>query len=333
MGKKADGLIKPQKNLREQKQPRRQSQRRQRSQQSQPQQFLRHRRYTLFDYFNILFFIILMFVMILPFWTVLMTSLVTSAEYYSTPFILWPKEPTLLSYRFVFATQKVTGAMLVTITITIAGTLYSMLMTTTLAYGLAKKDLIGRNFLLTMLIITMYFDGGLIPYYFLVRGLGLYNNFWVYIIPSAISIWNFIIIKAFFNQLPAELEESARIDGANDIVIFIRIILPLSLPTLATFALFYGVGYWNTWWPALLFISNERLYPLQMVLRKLIVQMERPVEMSQAYLRSTSGKWQTLFEDGIRMATVVVATAPILIMYPFLQKYFVKGITLGSVKG
>ena len=293
----------------------------------------RKKRYTPFDFFNIIFFLIMIFVMILPFWTVLMTSLVSASEYYSKPFILWPKEPTILSYRFVFATQNVTNAMIVTVAVTVVGTVYSMLMTTTMAYGLAKKDLIGRNIMLTLLIITMYFDGGLIPYYFLVKGLGLYNSFWVYIIPSAINIWNFIIIKAFFNQLPAELEESARIDGANDIMIFARVILPLSLPTLATFALFYGVEYWNTWYSALLFVSNEKLFPLQMVLRKLIVQMERPVEMSQAYLRTTGGKWQTLFEDGIRMATVIVATVPILVLYPFLQKYFVKGITLGSVKG
>jgi len=291
----------------------------------------RLRHYTVFDWFNILFFIVMIVVMVLPFWTVLMTSLVFSGEYYSSPFILWPKNITFLSYKFIFSTDKVTNAMFITIAITLVGVLYSMGMTTTLAYALKKKDLIGRNVLLTLLIIPMYFSGGLIPYYLLVRGLGLYNNFWVYVIPSAISIWNFMIVKAFFNQIPDSLEESARIDGANDLVIFARIILPLSLPTLATFALFYGVEYWNTWYTALLFINNEKLFPLQMVLRRLIIQNERPLEMSQAFQRSdVSGKF--LFEEGIKMATVVVATVPILLVYPFLQKYFVKGITLGSIK-
>ena len=291
------------------------------------------KRYGPFDYFNVFFFVIMMAVMILPFWTVLMTSLVTSGEYFSTPFIIWPKNINLLSYKFIFASPKLTNAMIVTVTITLVGVVYSMIMTTTLAYGLKKKTLIGRNFLLTLLIITMYFSGGLIPYYLLIRNIGLYNNILVYILPSAISVWYFMIIKAFFNQLPESLEESARIDGANDLYIFIRIMLPLSTPTLATFALFYGVEYWNTWWTSLLFITNDKLHTLQMVLRRLIVQNERPVEMSQAFLTMDGAKSAILFEDGIRMATVVVATVPILLVYPFLQKYFVKGITLGSIKG
>ena len=291
------------------------------------------KKYSLFDYFNVVFFFIMMLVMILPFWTVLMTSLVTSGEYFASPFILWPKNISFLSYRFIFASPKITYAMIVTISLTVVGVIYSMVFTTTLAYALKKKTLIGRNFFLTIIIIPMYFSGGLIPYYLLVRNLGLYNNFFVYVIPSAISIFNFVIIKAFFNQLPDSLEESARIDGANDLYIFAKIILPLSTPTLATFALFYGVDYWNTWWPALLFITNERLYPLQMVLRRLIIQNERPVEMSQAFQNIEGFGSTFVFEDGIRMATVVVATVPILMVYPFLQKYFVKGITLGSVKG
>ena len=289
-------------------------------------------RYNWFDYLNILIFLILCAVMILPFWTVLMTSLVLSGEYYSTPFILWPKNISFLSYKYIFSTSKITDAMTVTVLMTIIGTVYSMFMTTTLAFGLKHKSLIGRNAMLTILIITMFFTGGLIPYYLLVRNIGLYNTFWVYIFPAAIDIWNFMIVKAFFNQIPISLEESARIDGANDILIFFRIVLPLSLPMLATFALFYGVGYWNTWYPALLFITNEKLHPMQMVLRRLIVQQERTTEMSQAYISAADAQSKFLFEDGIKMATVMVATIPILMLYPFLQKYFVTGITLGSIK-
>jgi putative aldouronate transport system permease protein len=158
------------------------------------------------------------------------------------------------------------------------------------------------------------------------------NTFWVLFVPGGVSTWNFLVIKSFFSQLPAELEESAKIDGATDITVFFKIVLPLSMPVLATFTLFYGVGYWNSWYNALLYIQDSKLFPLQLILRKMVVQNVRPVAMD-AQARSQGVKAGALFDEGIKMATVVVATVPILCVYPFLQKYFAKGVLIGSVKG
>lgn len=285
-----------------------------------------------FDIFNVILFLILSLIMILPFWNVLMTSLVSEGEYFSRTIILWPKNMYFDSYKYIFSSDKLVRAFFVTVFVTVVGTAYSMFLTTTLSYGLSKKELPGRNLFLTIIIIPMFFGGGLIPYYLLIRKLKLINKIWAMIIPTGVNIWNFILIKAFFNQIPSSLEDSAKIDGASEIAIFIKIILPLSLPALATFSLFYGVAYWNTWYSALLFITNERLHPLQMVLRRMIVQNERPSLMDAAYKKTTANT-ASLFDDGIKMATVVVATAPILCVYPFLQKYFVKGIFIGSIKG
>lgn len=287
--------------------------------------------YSAFDYINIVFFIILGIIMMFPFWNVFVTSIVTEGEFYSTPFILWPKEVTFRWYEFIFANDKLITSFFVTVFVTVVGTIYSLFLTTTLAYGLSKKSLPGRNFFLTMIIITMFFDGGLIPYYMLIRNLGFVNKIWVMIIPTGVNVWYFTLIKSFFNQIPVSLEESAKIDGASELRIFRSIILPLSKPTLATFALFYGVAYWNLWYPAMLYITDQKLFPLQLILRKIIVQSDKPASLLQAY--SQTAGTTVIFEEGVKMATVMVATLPIVLVYPFLQKYFVKGIMLGSVKG
>jgi putative aldouronate transport system permease protein len=270
--------------------------------------------------------------MIIPFWNVLMTSLVSEGEYFSRPIIIWPHKMYFASYKYIFSSDKLIRSTGVTAFVTVVGTAYSMALTTMLSYGMSKKKMPGRNLLLGIILATMFIDGGLIPYYMLIKSLKLVNKIWVMIIPSGLSIWYFILIKSFFNQIPQSLEESAKMDGANEITVFFRIILPLSLPALATFSLFYGVAFWNTWYNALLFITKEELHPLQMVLRKMIVQNERPGLMDAAFKKTTGNNFG-LFDDGIKMATVVVATVPILCVYPFLQKYFVKGIFVGSVKG
>lgn len=280
---------------------------------------------SIFDFFNILFFIVLSIVMIFPLWSVLMTSLVSNGEYFARSIILWPRKFVFESYIAVFHDEQLIRSLLVTIFITVVGTLYSMLMTVMLAYGLAKDNLMWGKFFRTLIIITMYFNGGIVPYYILIKNLHLRDTIWVMIIPMAISAWNYIIIRSFFRQLPESLDEAAKIDGANDLQILFRIILPLSAPVLATFSLFYGVEYWNSWWFAMLFISDSNLHPLQYVLREMVI--------SNSNIQSTTitmGK--ALFEEGVKMATVVVATVPILVVYPFLQKYFTKGVILGAIK-
>ena len=287
----------------------------------------------LFDTGLVAFFVLLAVVMLLPLWTVLMTSLVDTGEYFARSLILWPRSFYLDSYRYIFtAGSEIFTSLLVTAALTVVGSLYSMLITTSLAYGLSKRALPGGRFFILLVTVTMFFSGGLIPYYLLIRSLGLMNTFAVLFLPSAVNTWNFLVIKSFFAQLPAELEESARMDGASDIRVFFRIVLPLSLPVLATFTLFYAVFYWNTWWPTTLFIQKKGLFTLQYVLRGMIVENRRPM-MMDAKARQAGMIGDRLFDEGIKMATVIVATVPILCVYPFLQRYFAKGVMIGAVKG
>jgi putative aldouronate transport system permease protein len=287
----------------------------------------------IFDVLLVAFFVLLAVVMLLPLWTVLMTSLVDAGEYFARSLILWPRSFYFESYRYLFSEgSEIFASFLVTAALTVVGSLYSMLITTSLAYGLSKRALPGGRFFILVVTVTMFFGGGLIPYYLLIRSLGLMNTFAVLFVPSAVNTWNFLVIKSFFTQLPAELEESARMDGASDLRVFFRIVLPLSLPVLATFTLFYAVAYWNTWWPTTLFIQKKALFTLQYVLRGMIVENKRPM-MMDAKARQAGMIGDRLFDEGIKMATVIVATVPILCVYPFLQKYFAKGVMIGAVKG
>ncbi|WP_027086576.1 carbohydrate ABC transporter permease [Cohnella panacarvi] len=281
---------------------------------------------TVFDILNVVFFLLLAVVMIFPFWNILVTSLVSNDEYLSRPVILWPKEFVFNSYETIFENRLMVRSFFNSVFITVVGTIYSMLMTVMLAYGLSKDNLMWGKFFRVFVIITMYFSGGLIPYYMLIRNLELRDTIWVLILPMAINAWNYIIVRSFFRQLPEGLDEAAKIDGANDIMILFRIMLPISAPVLATFSLFYGVEYWNSWWYSLLFITDSSLFPLQYVLRELVLVN------ATAASKALSAGGMNMFDQGIKMATVVVATVPILCVYPFLQKYFTKGVTLGAIK-
>lgn len=287
----------------------------------------------IFDGINIIFFALLALVTIFPLWNVIMTSLVGSGEFNSKAIVLWPDHITFESYRYLLGYKSGIGnSLLVTAVLTIVGSLYSLILTTALSYGLSKKYLPGRNFFITIIMITMFFSGGLIPFYLLIRNMGLMNSFFALFLPVGINTYNFIVVKAFFSQFSPELEESAKIDGGNDIFIFFRIVLPLSKPVLATFFLFYAVTYWNSWYNCMLFIQNNKLFTLQFVLRQMVVASNTS-NISQAMQNSAREAGIYLFEDGMRMATVVLATIPIVCIYPFLQKHFVKGVMIGSVKG
>lgn len=290
----------------------------------------------LFDSVNILFFILLAIIMVLPFWNIIVISLSTQGEFFSTPILIFPKTPTLQNYEYLFASPLIPRAYLVTIIVTVCATTFHVLCTSMLAYGLSKKRLHGRKFFLLFLMFTMFFSGGIIPSYLLIRNtLNLHNNLLALIIPGGVSVFNFIVMKSFFAQLPASLEESAKLDGANDMVILWRIIYPLSIPTLVTVGLWVAVVHWNGWFAANLYISDNELYPLQLVIRNYILKANKPQELQQAMagLRDPLGRPVAIFEEGMKMATVVTAIVPLLLVYPFLQKYFEKGITLGSIKG
>jgi putative aldouronate transport system permease protein len=262
---------------------------------------------------------------LLPFLHVLAGSFTTNAELAAKPFIIIPEVWSLAAYEFVFSTNTIMRAMLVSICVTIAGTAWSMLLTSLTAYGLARKDLDGRRVFMFLVVFTMLFQGGMIPTFLIVKELGMINTYLALIIPSSISAFNMIILKNFFQNIPEGLEESAKIDGSNDFGILFRIVLPLSLPAMATISLFYAVTYWNTYLSAILYIDSAHMWPIQVWLRQVVVL--------------ASGLDGSTTEDvpppdqAVKMAVIIVATIPIMLVYPFLQKHFAKGALLGSIKG
>ncbi|MCY9185043.1 carbohydrate ABC transporter permease [Bacillus halotolerans] len=280
-----------------------------------------------FDVCNILFLGGVGAITILPFLYIIAGSFATEAELAQRSFFIFPKTFTLDAYRYVFSTPTFIRSMGVSIFITVVGTAVQLFFTFTMAYPLAKRHVKGRNLLLNLVIFSMLFSGGMIPTYLVVKSLGLLDSYWALILPMAINPFNLIIIKNFFQQLPQELEESAKIDGCSEIGVFWRIALPLSKPVIATFALFYAVGIWNDFFHALLYINDSAKWPLQMVLRQVTILSD---------LTATNGDTMQNTvppEQGIKLAVIVIATIPILAVYPFLQKHFAKGMLIGSVKG
>lgn len=282
----------------------------------------------LFDSFNYTFLMVFSILTILPFINIVACSFATSEEILTKSFLLVPSKISFDTYKYIFSTPTLFRSMGVTIFITVAGTLINIAMTTVMAYPLAHKDIIGRKYIMAAIVFTLLFGGGMIPTYLVIKGLGLLNSYWALLIPGAISTFNLILMKNFFQQLPAGLEESAKIDGANDVIIFIRIVIPLSLPAIATFTLFYAVGHWNSFMGPLLYINDSTKWPIQVLLRQIVM-------LSQGGLGDGAAlDTQVVIPPvTVKMACIVVATAPILIVYPFLQKYFVKGVMVGSIKG
>lgn len=239
----------------------------------------------------------------------------------------WPKGFTLDMYERVFKNSDIWRGYGNTIVYTVVGTAISVTLTAFGAYPLSRKDFYGRNFFMGIFVFTMFFTGGMIPTFLIVQRLGLLNSMWALVLPTAVSTYNMIIMRTFFQStIPFELVESAELDGCNDLRIFFSIVIPLSGPIFAVMVLFYGVAQWNAWFPALLYISDRALYPLQMVLREVLIQSD----MSNM---SGSSADVEIVGDGLKYATMVVATLPIMCLYPFLQKYFVQGVMIGAVKG
>ena len=240
---------------------------------------------------------------------------------------LLPKGFTTSMYEKVFKDSEIWQGYWNTIVYTVVGTLISVALTACGAYPLSRKDFFGRNVFMGLFVFTMFFTGGMIPTYLLVKGLGMLHTMWALVLPSAVSTYNLIIMRTFFQtSIPGELAESASLDGCNDLGIFFRIVIPLSAPIFAVMVLFYGVAQWNSWFPALLYISDRTLYPLQMVLREVLIQSDI------SNMAGSTGDVEVI-GDGLKYATMVVATLPIMCLYPFLQKYFVKGVMIGAVKG
>ena len=240
---------------------------------------------------------------------------------------LLPKGFTTSMYETVFKDKEIWQGYWNTIVYTVVGTLISVTLTAFGAYPLSRKDFYGRNVYMGLFVFTMFFTGGMIPTYLLVKQLKMLNTMWALVLPSAVSTYNLIIMRTFFQtSIPGELAESASLDGCSDLGVFFRIVIPLSAPIFAVMVLFYGVAQWNSWFPALLYISDRSLYPLQMVLREVLIQSD------VSNMAGATGDVE-IIGDGLKYATMVVATLPIMYLYPFLQKYFVKGVMIGAVKG
>jgi putative aldouronate transport system permease protein len=241
---------------------------------------------------------------------------------------LWPVEFTLENYDAVFKDKSIVASMGFTAWLTVLCAALSMLMTILCAYPLTKKKLKGRNLFLTIIVITMFFSGGMIPEYILVRGLGMVDTPFALMFPYCLSTFNVIVLKTFFSNLPESLEESAYLDGANHLTILVRIVLPLSTPVLATLCLFYAVGRWNGFQDALIYINKQEYFPLQLKLYQLIYNNQ----MSELALMEGMGT-QNVTPEGLTAAAVMFATVPILLVYPWLQRYFISGIMIGAIKG
>ena len=279
---------------------------------------------------NVVIYILLTLIaviMVIPFIYVIAASFATEAEIQTRPIFFIPDSPTLDAYARIFDMNdmgtRVFHSLLISVCVTAIGTFINLFFTTTMAYGLSRSNLIGKKPLLNMVLFTMVFGGGMIPLFLVVKGLGMYDTYAALILPGAISAYNMIIVRNFFMELPRELEEAASIDGCSDIGIFIKIALPLSLPCLAIFGLFYAVGHWNNYFGALLYLEDSTKFPFQLVLRNIVMQTAETQTDPNALIP----------EDTLKMAVIVIGTVPILIVYPFLQKHFAAGVMVGAVKG
>ncbi len=277
--------------------------------------------------------VVLAMCFLFPFIMIVSTSLLSQEavlKYGTFQFI--PKTFDLSAYKMILSKGSLiySGYKITAIKV-ILGTFLNLVFTTALAYGLSKKYLPGRNAFILFIFVTMIFNGGLIPTYMVVKTLNLVNTIWALMIPGLVNAYNFIIMKAFFSQIPEGLEESAGIDGANPVQILLRIVIPLSLPSLATIGLFYGVAHWNAWFDAAIFINDYNKMPLQIVLRDAIIHLSADrVGISMTVVDTTIRRPPTI---AFRSAIIIISTLPILFVYPFIQKYFVKGAMMGSIKG
>ena len=246
---------------------------------------------------------------------------------------LLPKGITFEGYRRIFQSKEILIGYRNTIFYTVLGTLINLAVTLPCAYALSRTDLIGRNIIMGLFVFTMFFDGGLIPTYLLVRDLGMINTIWSMVLPNAASMWNIIVTMTFFRvNIPQGLEEAAEIDGASDIRIFFQIIIPLSAPIIAVMALFYGVGHWNQFFGALIYLQDRALWPLQLFLREILIQQKMMTELMQQRGVVEALQEHARIADSIKYAIMIVSSLPLLIIYPFLQRFFVKGIMIGSLK-
>lgn len=284
----------------------------------------------IFDAVNNTLLVVIALVCLFPIYYVVVVSFTDPAEHIQKQgLVLFPEQWSLDAYRYLLAGKAFIRAMGVNVFLATVGTLCSLTVTAGLSYALSRRRFKGRRVIMLLILFTILFSPGIIPPYLVVRELGLINSIWALILPVLSSGWYVLLMRGFFDSIPVELEEAGRIDGANDISVWFRIVLPLSLPSLAAFGLFYAVSYWNTFMPALLYINDHTKWPLQMLLRSILIDASGVgSDASREFAMDT-----VLSPETIKMGAVVISTLPIACVYPFLQKHFAKGVMLGSVKG
>ena len=278
----------------------------------------------LMDIIICIFLTLFALAIIFPFYYLFVVSITPQEIYANNPSLLWTPRITFEAYENVFTNASIWNGLGITLILLFGGTAYQMFFTVITGYALSRKDWLGKNFVMNMILVTMFFGGGLIPYYILIRSLGMMDTIWVMIIPGAIDTFNMLLMRNYFASLPKELEESARVDGANDIQIFVKIFLPLSLPMLATVGLFFAVGNWNSWYNGMLFNTSPYLKTLQQVLQDIIVSESSMIPNPHPERTNT---------ESLKMAAIFFTILPMMCFYPFLQRYFVKGIVVGAIKG
>jgi putative aldouronate transport system permease protein len=264
-----------------------------------------------------------------PFLFVLSSSISEPKAVMQNKIVLFPVGFSLAAYMKVFAYPLLKTGYMNTIFYTVVGTALNMLFTALMAYPLSRKSLVAHKYFMYIVTFTLLFSGGIIPTYLVVKGMGLIDTRWALIIPTLISTWNLILLKSFFENIPKELEEAATIDGCSQLQILFRIIIPLSVPAMATLSLFYAVTHWNAFFDAILYLSNQSLFPIQIFLRNIVIDSQT-ADMLEGSAKSID---DLILTESVKYATIMAVAMPIIVVYPFIQKYFVKGIMIGSLKG
>jgi putative aldouronate transport system permease protein len=284
-----------------------------------------------FDVINVFLVAMIVLLVIYPLYFIVIASISNPNMIYEGKVWFLPKELTFEGYERILRDSKIWLGYKNSIVYTVVGTIVNVSFTLMAAYALSRKDLYGRNTIMFLFLMTMFFSGGLIPTYLVVKNLGLLNTMWALILPKAVAVWNVIVAKTFFEStIPGELLEASRIDGCNDVKFFWKIVLPLSKPIVAVMVLFYAVGHWNSYFDALIYLNNENLYPLQLILRNILIQNQASTMMISD-LDSLAAKQRV--SELIKYGVIIVSSLPLLIVYPFVQKYFVKGVMIGGIKG
>lgn len=289
-----------------------------------------NRKNTWTDYAIHVWLMLLALITILPFYNVLITSFADPAAVVKQQFYLIPTSFNLSSYEILLKGSYIGRALTNSLVVTLVGVTVNMLVTTCGAYALSKKGMPGRNVMMSGVIFAMLFSGGLIPFYLTIKSLKLINSYGAMILPVAVSTFFLIVMINQFRSIPSELEESAKMDGANDIFILFRIVIPISKPTIAAITLFYAVARWNEWYYAMLFMTDTKMYPMQLFLRNMLMDVTKMARDDMG--ASMVAQLSETYPDGLKMASVIITMAPIMLVYPFLQKYFAAGVTLGAVK-